>query len=118
MQEETTTTFINPSNNNQDELIRSVIYKLKPKVERGASLTFSKDKVIKRVMELEKKLFMPKHVPKGTKEAPDNPDYRSVSQEEKDNCTCANCKFPFEYWVKKDISELIMYLRGLEEMKD
>ena len=43
-------------NNNQDELIRSVIYKLKPKGERGVSLTFSKDKVIKMVMELEKKL--------------------------------------------------------------
>ena len=55
---------------------------------------FNREKSIKRIMQLEGELFMPKHIPKGTPEDPDNPDFREFSQYEKDNCKCSNCKFP------------------------
>ena len=99
-----------------DQRCRDVIYKLQSKEDRGA-LTFSKDKIIKNVMALENKLFMPQHIPKGTKEDPDNPDFKKFTQEEKDSCWCSNCKYPFEYWNGKELAYLLNHLRNLEEME-
>ena len=100
-----------------DQRCRDVIYKLQSKEDRGASLTFSKEKIIKNIMSLEKVLFMPRHIPKGTKEAPDNPDCKEFSQEEKDACWCSNCRYPTEYWDKKELPYLLNYLRNLEYME-
>ena len=100
-----------------DQRCRDVIYKLQTVEERGASLTFSKDKIIKNIMSLEKKMFMPQHIPKGTKADPDNPDFREFTKEEKDACWCSNCRYPHEYWNKKELTYLLGYLRNLEEME-
>jgi hypothetical protein len=99
-----------------DKRCRDVIYELQTSEERRTSLTFSKDKVIKSIMSLEKKMFMPQHIPKGTKEDPDNPDFKEFTQAEKDACWCPNCRYPIEYWGKKEISYLLNRLRNLEEM--
>ena len=100
-----------------DQRCRDVIYKLQSKEDRGASLTFSKDKIIKNIMSLEKILYMPQHIPKGTKEDPDNPDFKKFTQEEKDDCWCNNCRYPSEYWNGKELSYLLNYLRNLEDME-
>ena len=99
-----------------DKKCRDVIYKLQTNEERSVSLTFSKDKVIKSIMSLEKKLFMPQHIPKGTREDPDNPDFKEFTQVEKDACWCPNCRYPVEFWDKKEITYLLNHLRNLEEM--
>ena len=101
-----------------DKRVRSVICLLNGNEDRGASLTFSKEKIIKRIMEIERETFMPKHIPKGTKDDPDNPDYRKFTQEEKDACWCSSCRYPFSYWSEKPINDLMMTLRSLEELKD
>ena len=100
-----------------DQRCRDVIYKIQSKEERGVSLTFNKEKIIKNIMSLESILFMPRHIPKGTKEDPDNPDYREFTKEEKDDCWCSNCKYPFEYWSGKELTYLLNHLRNLEEME-
>jgi len=100
-----------------DQRCRDVIYKIQRKEEREAPLTFNKEKIIKSIMSLENKLYMPKHVPKGTKEDPDNPDYKEFTQEEKDSCSCSNCKYPFNYWNKEELSYLLNHLRNLEDME-
>jgi len=100
-----------------DQRCRDVIYKLQSKEERGVTLTFNKDKIIKNIMSLENILFMPQHVPKGTKEDPDNPDFKKFTQEEKDACWCSNCTYPFEYWSKKELPYLLNHLRNLEDME-
>ena len=100
-----------------DQRCRDVIYKMQSKEEREAPLTFNKDKIIKNVMALEKKMFMPQHIPKGTKEDPDNPDFNKFTQAEKDACWCPNCKYPFEYWSGKELTYLLNHLRNLEEME-
>ena len=100
-----------------EQRCRDVIYKMQSKEDRGAILTFNKEKIIKNIMSLEKKLFMPKHIPKGTKDDPDNPDFKGFSQEEKDSCWCPNCRYPTEYWDKKDLTYLLSYLRNLEDME-
>ena len=82
-------------------------------------LVFSRSKTIKRIMELERDLFMPKHIPKGTPEDPDYPEemgYREFTQEEKDNCACSNCKYPYEYWEAKEDVELKRDLASLEHL--
>ena len=84
---------------------------------KRVDILFNKEKAIKRIMQLESEMFMPKHKPKGTPEDPDNPDYREFTQEEKDNCTCPNCKFPYEYWNKKTDKKLQMDLASLEKCK-
>ena len=99
-----------------DKICRDVIYKLQTSEERSISLTFSKDKVIKSIMSLEKKLFMPQHIPKGTREDPDNPDFKEFTQAEKDACWCPSCRYPVEFWDKKEIIYLLNHLRNLEEM--
>ena len=86
---------------------------LKAKIE----VPFNRDKTIKKIMKIEKELYMPRHIPKGTPEDPDNPNYREFSQEEKDKCWCPNCKYPFEYYDKKDDAELKRILAGVEEVK-
>ena len=68
-------------------------------------------------MSLEKILYMPQHIPKGTKEDPDNPDFKEFTQEEKDACWCPNCKYPFEFWNGKELPYLLNHLRNLEEME-
>ena len=68
-------------------------------------------------MALEKKMFMPQHIPKGTKEDPDNPDFKVFSQQDKDSCWCPNCRYPFEYWNDKELPYLLNHLRNLEEME-
>ena len=76
-----------------------------------------REKMIKRVMELEKELFMPKHIPKGTPEDP-KPDWmKDFTQEEIDSCWCPNCKYPLEYWDEKTDEELQRELTNLEHMK-
>lgn len=76
-----------------------------------------KDKMIKRIMDLEKQLFVPKHIPQGTVEDP-TPDWmREFSQEEKDSCSCPNCKFPYDYWIVKKDEELQKELSRLEYLK-
>ena len=100
-----------------DQRCRDVIYKIQSKEEREATLTFSKDKIIKNIMSLENVLFMPVHIPKGTKEDPDNPDFKTFTQEEKDACWCSNCRYPFEYWNKRELVYLLSRLRDLEEME-
>jgi hypothetical protein len=69
-------------------------------------MEFNREKTIKEIMKLEDELFMPKHVPKGTEEDPDNPDYREFSQEEKDNCKCQNCKYPMEWWQRTEMMDV------------
>jgi hypothetical protein len=49
-----------------DYKVKEIICTLLPDVYRGA-MTFSRDKAIKRIMDLEKELFMPEHIPRGTK---------------------------------------------------
>jgi hypothetical protein len=98
--------------------IRSVICLLDGNEEKGELLTFSKEKVIKRIMEIEQETFMPQHIPKGTKEDPDNPDFRKFTEEEKDDCWCSKCRYPFSYWNEKPMNDLMMTLRSLEELKD
>ena len=78
---------------------------------------FNREKSIKRIMQLEGELFVPHHIPKGTDEDPDNPDFREFSQDEKDNCKCSNCKFPYDYWIKKTDKELQTELMSLETLK-
>ena len=102
-----------------DKKVKEVIYKLTNKGEgEHHYLTFSKEKVIKRIMEIEQREFMPKHIPQGTKDDPDNPDYRTFTQVEKDACWCPNCKYPYEYWSKKELEELMRTLRGFEDSFD
>ena len=84
---------------------------------RTDNILFNKEKAIKRIMQLESEMFMPKHIPKGTPDDPDNPDYREFTDEEKENCWCPNCKFPYEYWNKKTDKELQMELASLEKCK-
>ena len=100
-----------------DQRCKDVIYKLQSKEERGVSLTFNKDKIIKNIMSLENVLFMPQHIPKGTKEDPNNPDFKTFTQEEKDASWCSNSRYPFEYWNKKELIYLLNRLRDLEEME-
>jgi hypothetical protein len=100
-----------------DQRCRDVIYKIQSKEERELTLTFNKDKIIKNIMSLENVLFMPRHIPKGTKEDPDNPDFKKFTQVEKDGCWCSNCKYPFEYWNKKELHYLLSHLRNLEDME-
>ena len=76
-----------------------------------------KDKMVKRIMALEKQLFMPQHIPQGTEGDPTLEGMREFSQEEKDNCTCSNCKYPFEYWNIKSDEELQKELSRLEHLK-
>jgi|TARA_R100000781_G_scaffold114282_2_gene84701 hypothetical protein len=97
-------------NSNLETKIEYIINKYKPKQHRDLNL-FNRDKTIKSIMKLEAELFMPKHVPKGTEEDPDNPDYREFSQEEKDNCHCMNCERPFEWWQRTEK----MDVKGKEE---
>ena len=54
-------------------------------------------KFSKNIMSLENVLFMPRHVPKGTKEDPDNPDFKTFTQEEKDA-------------IKKEVIELQKFI--------
>ena len=100
-----------------DQRCRDVIYKLQSKEDRGASLTFSKEKIIKNIMSLEKLLFMPQHIPKGIKEDPDSPDLKEFTREERESCWCPNCRYPTEYWNKKELPYLLNYLRNLEDME-
>tara|TARA_Y100001951_G_scaffold102579_1_gene109507 strand:+ start:162 stop:458 length:297 start_codon:yes stop_codon:yes gene_type:complete len=86
---------------------------LKAKIE----VPFNRDKTIKKIMKIENEVFMPKHIPQGTPEDPDNPDYREFTQEEKDACRCPNCKYPFKYFDKKDDAELKRTLASMEEVK-
>ena len=86
---------------------------LKAKIE----VPFNRDKTIKKIMKIENEAFMPKHIPQGTPEDPDNPDFREFTQEEKDACSCPNCKYPFEYFNKKDNAELKRTLASMEEVK-
>lgn len=99
------------------------------------NMEFNREKTIKEIMILENEIFMPKHIPKGTPEDPDNPDYREFTQEEKDNCSCQNCKYPMEWWQRMEKNEdeksdnygkmeyvesdlrLRKYLQELEDMK-
>lgn len=99
------------------------------------NMEFNREKTIKEIMILENEIFMPKHIPKGTPEDPDNPDYREFTQEEKDNCPCQNCKYPMEWWQRMEKNEdeksdnygkmeyvesdlrLRKYLQELEDMK-
>ena len=60
-----------------------------------------RDKMIKRIMQLEKELWMPKHIPAGTEEDPKPADMREFTQQEIDDCGCSNCKYPYEYWNEK-----------------
>ena len=99
-----------------NDKIKEIICKWSPDKGRGA-MTFNKDKAIKRIMDLEKELFMPEHIPRGTKDDPLNPDFRVHTKAEMDKCSCSNCKYPYEYWIKKDSSELKRNLRSLEELK-
>ena len=99
-----------------DYKIKEIISNSLPDEYRGA-MTFSKDKAIKRIMELEGELFMPQHIPRGTKDDPLNPDFRVHTEAEMDKCTCSNCKYPYEYWNKKQNDELKRNLRALEELK-
>lgn len=57
-------------------------------------------------MKIEKELYMPQHIPQGTPEDPDNPDFRKFTQEEKNRCWCPNCKYPYEYWNEMKDDEL------------
>ena len=77
-------------------------------------LPFNRDKAIKKIMKIEKSLYMPKHIPQGTPEDPDNPDFRIFTQEEKDSCWCPNCKFPYKYWDKMEDEELKRQLASAE----
>lgn len=116
----------------RDEKIKDIINEHEKTIEM---MEFSREKTIIAIMALEEELFMPKHIPKGTPEDPDNPDYREFTQEEKDNCKCQNCKYPMEWWqrmekntdkksknygkmeyVESDL-RLRKYLQDLEEMK-
>jgi len=99
-----------------DNKIKEIICTLLPDGYGGA-MTFSKDKAIKRIMDLEKELFMPEHIPRGTKDDPLNPDFRVHTKAEMDKCSCSNCKYPYEYWIKRDSDELKRSLRSLEELK-
>lgn len=83
----------------RDVLINHIINKRNKEV---SEMDFSREKTIKSIMELEEELFMPKHIPKGTPEDPDNPEYREFTQEEKDNCKCQNCKYPVEWWQRME----------------
>ena len=94
----------------RDLKIKDIINEYKPKNDRDLDL-FSREKTIKNIMKLELELFMPKHVPKGTEEDPDNPEYREFSQEEKDNCHCMNCERPVEWWQRTEK----MDVKGKEE---
>jgi len=95
---------------NRDLKIKDIINEYKPKNDRDLDL-FNREKTIKNIMKLELELFMPKHVPKGTEEDPDNPEYREFSQEEKDNCHCMNCERPVEWWQRTEK----MDVKGKEE---
>lgn len=77
-------------------------------------MPFNRDKAIKKIMKIEKSLYMPKHIPQGTPEDPDNPDFRIFTQEEKDSCWCPNCKFPYKYWDKMEDEELKRQLASAE----
>ena len=77
-------------------------------------LPFNRDKAIKKIMKIEKELYMPRHTPKGTPEDPDNPDFRTFTQEEKDSCWCPNCKYPYSYWDKQEDEELKRSLASAE----
>lgn len=94
----------------RDLKIKDIINEYKPKDDRDLDL-FNREKTIKNIMKLELELFMPKHVPKGTEEDPDNPEYREFSQEEKDNCHCMNCERPVEWWQRTEK----MDVKGKEE---
>ena len=94
----------------RDLKIKDIINEYKPKNNRDLDL-FNREKTIKNIMKLELELFMPKHVPKGTEEDPDNPEYREFSQEEKDNCHCMNCERPVEWWQRTEK----MDVKGKEE---
>tara|TARA_R110002020_G_scaffold121093_1_gene275469 strand:+ start:3625 stop:4002 length:378 start_codon:yes stop_codon:yes gene_type:complete len=94
----------------RDLKIKDIINEYKPKNDRDLDL-FNREKTIKNIMKLELELFMPKHVPKGTEEDPDNPEYREFSQEEKDNCHCMNCERPVEWWQRTEK----MDVKGKEE---
>jgi len=85
--------------------------------QKKVELPFNRDKTIKKIMKIEKELYMPRHIPKGTPEDPDNPDYKTFSQEEKDNCWCPNCKYPYEYWNKMQDDELKRSLASAEIAK-
>ena len=86
-------------------------------LKENSEMPFNKEKTAKKIMKLEAELFMPQHIPQGTPEDPDNPDYRVFTQVEKDKCSCSNCKFPFRYWVKKTDVELRRSLSSLEYLK-
>tara|TARA_R110002051_G_C8760957_1_gene501662 strand:+ start:3117 stop:3455 length:339 start_codon:yes stop_codon:yes gene_type:complete len=87
------------------------------KMYKNVEFMFNKEKAIKRIMQLEGELFIPHHVPQGTPEDPDNPEFREFSQQEKDNCRCHNCKFPVAYWNKKTEREIQRDLSSLEYLK-
>ena len=76
-----------------------------------------RDKMIKRIMQLEKELWMPKHIPAGTEEAPKPADMREFTQQEIDDCGCSNCKYPYEYWNEKTDEQLQKDLSSLEFTK-
>jgi hypothetical protein len=83
----------------RDEKMKEIISN---EISSRVEMQFNREKTIKEIMKLEDELFMPKHVPKGTEEDPDNPEYREFSQEEKDNCACQNCKYPLEWWQRME----------------
>ena len=109
-----------PMNTLQKNKIKDIICQTVAITDRSRDiLTFSRTKAIKRIMELERKLFMPMHIPKGTPEDPDYPEemgYREFTQEEKDNCSCSNCKYPIKYWEEKEDDQLKRDLASLEHL--
>lgn len=92
----------------RDEKMKEIISN---EISSRVEMQFNREKTIKEIMKLEDELFMPKHVPKGTEEDPDNPEYREFSQEEKDNCHCMNCERPVEWWQRTEK----MDVKGKEE---
>lgn len=76
-----------------------------------------KDKMIKRIMQLEKELWIPAHIPAGTEEDPKPSDMREFTEDEIENCGCSNCKYPYEYWEAKTDVELQKDLSSLEYTK-
>ena len=109
-----------PMNAMQKQKIKDIICHTVANTDRSRDeLTFSRTKAIKRIMELERELFMPMHIPRGTPEAPDYPEemgYREFTQEEKDNCSCSNCKYPIKYWEEKEDDQLKRDLASLEHL--
>ena len=85
--------------------------------QEEVELPFSRDKTIKKIMKIEKELYMPQHIPQGTPEDPDNPDFREFTQEEKDKCWCPNCKYPYKYWDKMKDDELKRQLSSAEQAR-